>query len=153
MFATPQRFSVWYAGRARLQDGREIDLLRGGNAMVYDPPARLASVHSNHRWRKYCNLLAAYDSLRHFRNVYAKYLFNSWNASHDESEQIQVLDLLCFYQTVADGEDGDEFKMDVFSVVESDDVSVEDTIHWDAPWMGTGQIQNSNDRVPMTGAD
>ncbi len=134
MFARPMYSSSWFIAEAHLADGSTVDLLRGGEPLDRSRPARLAARYPNHRWRKFCNNLAA----RHpnpakqkrpkyaaFGQAYAEYLFRVWNERHPAERQIKVLKLICMLQPIGSDTERGEF---VDAVVESERAKIEETI-------------------------
>lgn len=133
MFARPPKLTIWYAARAQLADGREVDLLRGGQPLSDELPKWQAATHPNHRWRKFCQNIGMFDGMETFRERYTEYLFRTWNASHGEDEQIRFVELICYHQTVAPGDDGLENRSEVFATITGQGFHPEQLII--EPWM------------------
>ena len=71
----PMRDDGWIVIPARLRDGREVDLLRGGAPLSWQPPAR--RTYRNQRWRRYLMSLVA-PAHRGYRAHYARHLCGSF---------------------------------------------------------------------------
>ena len=100
--------------------------------------SRFVSVRqTNHRWVKYLQGINKPGTPNIFRTIYAQHLFDTWNATHNEAEQIQLLELLRFRQVIVPEGEGVHFATDVFGLVRAEDTRVEDTIRWDTPWKGS----------------
>jgi hypothetical protein len=86
----------WYVARARLKDGSEVDLLRGGAAVDWNKPASPAGLYPNHRWRKCFREMAYNDELGYqmFRNPVAQYLCREWDLRNRPQRQIADFDLV-----------------------------------------------------------
>jgi hypothetical protein len=83
----PLRSGGWYVIAGRLNDGSQVDLLRGGASLSWAKPISIAATFKNERWRKllvnlgdrkYPTLLAGYEN----------YLCRSWNESQDSSSKL-----------------------------------------------------------------
>ena len=101
MFASLQRRQTRLIAHARLENGQEIDLLRvenhsGGSPAPVEQP--------NHRWVKYFQALSRASTPQMFKDCYARWLFESWNDSHSQAEQIQELSLRCLRQMLPNEE-------------------------------------------------
>ena len=131
MFSKEQPTNTWYVAQARLVNGKQVDLLRGGFPVEH--PTR-SSRQPNHRWVKYLQGINKPSTPNIFRTIYAQYLFDTWNAAHDEAEQIQLLELLRFRQVIVPEGEGIHFATDIFGTVRAKNARAEDTIQWDAPW-------------------
>ena len=134
MFAREQPKNTWYVAQARLVNGKQVDLLRDG--LPVEHPTR-SSRQPNHRWVKYLQGINKPGTPNIFRTIYAQHLFDTWNATHNEAEQIELLELLRFRQVIVPEGEGVHFATDVFGLVRAEDTRVEDTIRWDTPWKGS----------------
>ena len=130
MFARPQHCNTWYVAQARLANGEQVDLLRNGQPVEH--PKR-ASKQSSHRWVKYLQGLGRRKTSDRLRTLYAQHLFDTWNATHDATEQIKLLELLRFRQVLAVDEE-DHFAKDIFGIIAAENTPIEKTLQWDAPW-------------------
>ena len=133
MFSKEQPTNIWYVAQARLVNGKQVDLLRGGRPVEH--PTR-SSRQPNHRWVKYLQGINKPSTPEIFRMIYAQHLFDTWNATHNEAEQIQLLELLRFRQVIVPESEGAHFATDIFGTVRAKNTRVEDTIEWDVPWKG-----------------
>ena len=133
MFAKEQPKNTWYVAQARLVNGKQVDLLRDG--LPVEHPTR-SSRQPNHRWVKYLQGINKPGTPNIFRTIYAQHLFDTWNATHNEAEQIQLLELLRFRQVIVPEGEGAHFATDIFGTVRAENTRAEDTIEWDVPWKG-----------------
>ncbi|HZT83047.1 MAG TPA: HTTM domain-containing protein [Gemmataceae bacterium] len=91
MFAPfPSTEDGWYVIEGELEDGRTVDLFRGGGPVRWDKPARVAADYPNERWRKYLMNLWLKEHEAH-RPRFAAYLESKWNASHGVGEQLRAV--------------------------------------------------------------
>ena len=94
MFSKTIANESWIVSRAELKNGEVVDVLKGGRPVELKMPNDLSSTYSNHRWRKLNVLLCSKQwRWRKHREPVAQYLCRTWNASHDEDEQIVRLEL------------------------------------------------------------
>ncbi|MBL9135205.1 MAG: HTTM domain-containing protein [Verrucomicrobiales bacterium] len=93
----------WYVARARLTDGSEVDLLRGGVPVDWARPAFPAGIYPNYRWRKVFREMAYEDELGYhaFREPIARYLCRDWNRRHGSDRQVVEFDLVYNMSRVA----------------------------------------------------
>lgn len=89
MFIGPREDSGWYVLPATTSDGREVDLLRNGAPVSWDPPKDVLDTFPNQRWRKllvtfrkergrvalkrYLTWLCARENVTEVRFVYMKH--------------------------------------------------------------------------------
>ena len=93
MFAPfPLKQDGWYIAVARLRDGRQVDLLRGGNPVDWNKPEHLSSTYEDALWRKYQMSLWDVSNAVH-RRYYALYLIRRWNVEHS-AQPISSLQLV-----------------------------------------------------------
>lgn len=89
----PLRDDGWYIARATLEDGEEVDVLRGGQSVNWDKPEWVSATYPSEHWRKYLmNLIVG--GLEHNRRLYAQFLCREWNACHPEGKRIRRIDIL-----------------------------------------------------------
>jgi len=89
MFSHPPQSDGWYTARARLVDGRYVDLLSGGPGREStEPPEHPAAVFPNHRWRKLFSAMTR-QRFAEFREPVARFLVRRWNEAHGPSEQVE----------------------------------------------------------------
>ncbi len=99
MFQKPSGYDGWYVILARLEDGRNVDLLRGGAEAdwnSWDKPESIIRQSKNHRWRKYRRGLRIKKNANR-RRAYCEYLVRQWDAEHPEGPRINRLEL-CYMQ-------------------------------------------------------
>jgi hypothetical protein len=96
MFSEVPSKDGWYVARAKLKDGAEVDLLRGGAPVDWTRPDFPAGIYPNHHWRKVFREMAYYDELGYqvFRAPVAKFLCRSWNGRHDADTQIAEFEFI-----------------------------------------------------------
>lgn len=95
MFSRPTRDDGWFVASAKLADGREVDLLRGGAAVDAAKPADVAGMFPNHRWRKFYRQLVS-DKYQHYREAVAQYLGRTWNERHQAGDRAVTVELLYY---------------------------------------------------------
>ncbi len=86
----PGSMDGWYIVPAVLKNGRVVDLYTDGGELTDAKPPLVSATYTNTRTRKYMMNIARPD-LAPLRPYYAKYLYNNWNSSHGEDEQIKYL--------------------------------------------------------------
>jgi len=82
----------WVTGRARLADGREVDLLRGGRDPVCVPPADGFTALPHHRWQEIFWVLPQ-ARMRDFGPGVAAGLAGRWNRSHPVLQRVVDLEI------------------------------------------------------------
>ncbi|MBI3462970.1 MAG: HEAT repeat domain-containing protein [Planctomycetes bacterium] len=99
MFAPrPLTDDGWFVALGRLRDGREVDVLHGGEPISWQKPARVAATYPNDRWREY--LLKLWDLRYAGHRVYlANYLWREWNARQPFDSQLVGLRLFFVRET------------------------------------------------------
>ncbi|MEC7502468.1 MAG: HTTM domain-containing protein [Planctomycetota bacterium] len=131
MFATMQLTQTRMIAHARLNNGQELDLLR----VEPQSAGSLSPVqHPNHRWIKYFQALSKKSTPKVFKYHYARWLFENWNRSHSDSEQIQVLSLRRLRQRLVDEQNLTYKGTETLAVIRNDQLPIEDTIQWGSPW-------------------
>jgi hypothetical protein len=112
LFQRPMNNDGWYVGLARLDDGRAIDLLRGGAPADWDsyrkPPAIYRRCR-NHRWRKYYRGLLS-ESLAEYREPLCRYLADRWQQSHTGQNRIETVELQYMQEIGTDAQEEDRFQ-------------------------------------------
>lgn len=87
MFAPyPSRADGWTVFPGRLEDGSEVDVLRPGQPLKWDKPAR-PSQHENIRWHTYRWRIWEKRYAGH-RLHYGRYLCRQWNADAAEGQRL-----------------------------------------------------------------
>jgi hypothetical protein len=85
MYSLPSlngRVTGWTVIPARLQGGREVDVLRGGAPLSWDKPSRPADLYGGFRWRSFTTGILW--RLPRYRSAYAAYWCRAWNRAHQE---------------------------------------------------------------------
>lgn len=97
MFGQVPSANHWFVYRARLRNGKVVDLLTGEEALNGRPDDVYASLPS-HRSRKFHrNMMHLH--LRKYALPQAEYYCRQWNANHGEEEQITRLDLIAYLES------------------------------------------------------
>lgn len=96
MFEVVPSKSGWYVAWARLNDGSEVDLLRGGRTVDWSRPAFPVGIYPNHRWKKLLREMAYDDALGYhvFRKPVAQYLCRAWNLQAPADRRIAEFELV-----------------------------------------------------------
>ncbi len=94
MFGTVLRQEQWAYARGVLKNGREVDLLRGGQPLERERPAGGFTSLPNHRWHKLLWNLPK-PTMRVFSPSVAAALANHWNADHPDDQQVRRVEI-CF---------------------------------------------------------
>jgi predicted DCC family thiol-disulfide oxidoreductase YuxK len=98
MFSQSPLGSVeWMVVPGTLEDGREVDLFRGGAPLTFEKPPRLADLYSDIRSRKYTQSLWS-DTNAFYRQYYARYLCSQWNSTHGRSDHLQTLSMILLFE-------------------------------------------------------
>ncbi len=86
----------WYVARARLRDGSEIDLLRGGAPLDWNRPAFPSGIYPNDRWRKIFREISYYDEqgFQLLRPAVARFLVRRWDDSNKPEKQVSKFELV-----------------------------------------------------------
>lgn len=92
MFGDVPRQQQWVCGRAKLADGRVVDLLRGGRPLEPVLPAGGFLSLPHHRWQKIFWELPK-PTERIFAPGIASALARDWNRRHGAGEQVQSLEI------------------------------------------------------------
>ncbi len=94
MFGRPSLRGGWYVIVGTTEDGRATDLLAN---QPFDPtqadrPDRISAMFPNHRWRKHFALLTR-DGYQRYHRSLGPALCHWWNASHDEAQRIDRIEV------------------------------------------------------------
>lgn len=91
MFApAPRTADGWFVIVGTTADGVDYDLIRGGTAILWEKPARVADWFDSYRWR--CYLLTVHKQARTKRKEqFARYLCKAWSARHDGEDQVKKI--------------------------------------------------------------
>jgi hypothetical protein len=102
----PPRDDGWYVIPAKLQNGSEVDIFRGGNPVSWDKPSLglRGTIYNNMQWRTYfINLNRAIG--QRLYPFYGQYLCRTWNAKHTGEQSLKSFDTYFMDErTVAPGE-------------------------------------------------
>jgi hypothetical protein len=90
MFAAIPSKDGWYVARAKLKDGSEVDLLRGGAAVDWQRPEFPARLFPNYFWHKLFREMAYFDEqgFQVFRTPVAEFLCRDWNGRNALEKQV-----------------------------------------------------------------
>ena len=83
--------SGWFVVPGTLQDGTEVDLLRGGASLNWEKPRLVSASFKNEHWRKYLFRLLGNRGLA---LDYARYACRSWNADHGGGKRLESLEIV-----------------------------------------------------------
>lgn len=105
----------WYVAWAKLKDGTEIDLLRGGVPVDWNRPAYPAGTYPNHRWRKCFREMAYFDQMGYqmFRAPVASYLCRRWDARNDPGKHVREFDFVYCMESDSVAEDGGSIQVTI----------------------------------------
>ena len=131
MFASLQRRQTRLIAHALLENGQEIDLLRVGN---YSSGLQTLVEQPNHRWVKYFQAINRSATSQIFKDRYAQWLFENWNRSHPEEEQIRELSLRRLRQMLPEEENLPHFGTETLAVIRNENIRIEETIQWERSW-------------------
>lgn len=93
MFAPyPLTDDGWFVIPARLHNGREVDVFRGGRDLSWDKPAWVVYDYPSDRWRKF-HMNLSREPYKGARKPYAEYLCWDWNRRHPYDEKLDGLDI------------------------------------------------------------
>ena len=95
MFDVPPNRNPWYVYHARLRNGDQVDVMRGGKPVDYKRPDSVKKTMPLLHWRKlHRNLVGRRAPL--FKQRLAEYAAKDWNRNHDEEHQVIQLQLICY---------------------------------------------------------
>jgi hypothetical protein len=98
MFAPrPPTDDGWYVAPGTLQDGEEVDLLRGGTPVRWEKPELVSSLYRNERWRKFMMNLCRTGQGDNRVNL-VNYLWSDWKRSHPPDQQLTRLELVYMHE-------------------------------------------------------
>lgn len=95
MFDYPPPHNPWYVYHARLRNGDEVDVMRGGKPVDHERPESVKKTMPSLRWRKLHRNLVGLPIPR-FRQRLADYAAENWNRNHDKEHQVIQLQLICY---------------------------------------------------------
>jgi len=96
MFDTAPSKSGGYIARARLRDGTEVDLLRGGAGVDWSVKESPSRAYPNYFWRKLFREMAYFDDqgFQVYRAPVARHLCRQWNARNPPEKQVVEFDFV-----------------------------------------------------------
>jgi hypothetical protein len=98
MFAPhPPKATGWLVIPAKLRDGREVDLFRGGAPVSWRKPLHWSELFSDDRWRKYTENLISAAKADH-RMHFGRFLCRRWNDAHRDGETLETFRIVYFEQ-------------------------------------------------------
>lgn len=103
MFASVPSRDGWYVAKAKLRDGSEVDLLRGGAVVDWKKPEFPGRMYPNHFWQKLFREMA-YDDEQGFqllRAPVAEFLCRQWNTRNPPEKQIAEFEFVYSMQNKA----------------------------------------------------
>lgn len=103
MFAPyPARQDGWYVIVGTTEDGWQMDLFRGGTAVVWSKPPRVSDHIPSYRWRSYLTHLWRKQGAPRLPE-YARYLCRWWNSTHHGPNRIVALEIYYLCEEIVDG--------------------------------------------------
>jgi len=105
--AIPSR-DGWYVARAKLNDGSEVDLLRGGPPVDWSRPKFPAGTYPNHYWQKLFREMA-YDDEQGFqllRLPVARFLCRNWDGGNAPEKKVTEFEFVYCSQQDGGGSSG-----------------------------------------------
>lgn len=93
MFDVPQLTKSWFTVEAALSDGRKIDLLRNGEAITHDRPARYFSSVRGQRWRGFFAKHLRTEKVGVLRENYLRWEARRWQQRNPQ-DVVQSVDLV-----------------------------------------------------------
>ena len=110
MFAPyPLKEDGWMMLPAKLADGRKVDLMSGGQPVVWSEPPNLARTFRDSQWQKYLLNLWSVENAPH-RGYYIAYMVNQWNLNHPPTQKVVSAQLIYQRQNNMDGFRKDKVK-------------------------------------------
>ncbi|MEO7330448.1 MAG: hypothetical protein ABI193_17870, partial [Minicystis sp.] len=101
MFIDPRRPTGWTVIPAKLEDGRDVDLLTG-LPLRWEKPQLAAEIYGGWRWRVFVTDYIWYHQGSNRPAAYASYLCRSWNDVSAEGARAVSLDIVWMRQTPED---------------------------------------------------
>ena len=88
----------WMMLPAKLADGQKVDLISGGQPVVWTEPPNLSRTFRDSQWQKYVLNLWSLENAPH-RGYYISYMVNQWNQNHAPNQKIVSAQLIYQRQT------------------------------------------------------
>lgn len=104
MFGSVPSRDGWYVAKAKLRDGSEVDLLRGGAPVDWEKPKFPARMYPNYFWQKVFREMA-YDDEQGFqlmRDPVARFLCRNWNAKNRPEKHAAQFEFIYFMANKAE---------------------------------------------------
>ena len=129
MFAPhPMLDDGWYVIPARLADGSEVDLFRGGAPVTREKPERVFADYPTHRWLTF-NLGLRQRQGHAMIVPYLEWLRRRWDAEHPRDERVVSLEMIYMQEDTR------------FDTTEADPRPVK---------MWAGEVRSGRLQVPLT---
>ena len=96
MFTTEQIPHGWFVVPGRLADGREVDLLGGGDTVPWERPALVTAIYPSSRWIQLLHAYPKFDESPYWSS-YAAYLCWDWNRRNTGPQRLQGLSIGYMY--------------------------------------------------------
>jgi hypothetical protein len=114
MFGKPPVEGPWFVYRAELNDGREVDIFRGGVPVDLKKPAQIRLTFPDINWRKlHRNLMA--ERLKGYRQPLLDYAVRHWNETHPETEQVRFAEMVMHCEMIGPEYDGVNLRTAIWS--------------------------------------
>jgi hypothetical protein len=104
MFAPfPNYVSGWFAARADLADGSQVDLLNSGRPFSWTRPETVAATYPDFRWRKYLTNMGR-PQFGRYRQALPAFLRHQWDDTLPGPMRIKRLTVYLVWQNKSLGE-------------------------------------------------
>jgi hypothetical protein len=104
MFAPfPNYVSGWFAARADLSDGSQVDLLNSGRPFSWKRPETVAATYPDFRWRKYLTNLGR-PQFERYRQALPAFLERQWDGAHPAKMKVEHTTVYLVWQNKSLGE-------------------------------------------------
>jgi hypothetical protein len=105
MFAPkPNYVRGWYAAKADLADGSQVDLMNDGRSFSLKRPDIMAETYPDFRWRKYLINIWR-ERFAQYRQGLSAYLRRRWDGAHPGSMKVDRLTVFFVWQDLSAGPD------------------------------------------------
>lgn len=110
MFAPfPLKEDGWMMLPAKLSNGQKVDLISGGQPVVWMEPPNLSRTFRDSQWQKYILNLWSAEYAPH-RGYYISYMVNQWNQNHAPDQKVMSAQLIYQQQNNRDDFSKDKIK-------------------------------------------
>jgi hypothetical protein len=89
----PGKLVGWFVAVGFCKDGRQVDLMRGGEEVRWDKPEWISHMYPNGRWRKLLMNLPDQGTYGYVLPGYARYLFREWNRAHTGGAALTAVEI------------------------------------------------------------